>query len=97
MVKKILKETNGRLIGVDNDKPILESRMYEVEYHDGYVAEIAANAFADNLFTQVYQEGNIFLPIDSIINTRTEGTKKLNQDAFVINNSGTKQRKNTIK
>ena len=58
---------------------------------------MAANVIDENLFTQVDQEGNIFLPIDSIINTRTEGTKTLNQDAFVINNSGTKQRKNTIK
>ena len=86
MVKKILKDTNRRLIGVDNDKPILDSRIYEVEYHDGYVAEIAANAFADNLFTQFYQEGNIFVLIKSTINTITDGTQTLQKDAFVITN-----------
>ena len=30
-VKKILKDANVRTIGVANDNPILDSRMYEVE------------------------------------------------------------------
>ena len=80
-----------------NDKPIMESRMYEVEYSYGYVAAMAANLIDDNLFTQVDQEGNIFVLIEYITNTRTNGTQKLNQDAFVITKSGTKQRKNTTK
>ena len=29
-VKKILKDANGRPIGVANENPILDSRMYEV-------------------------------------------------------------------
>ena len=92
-VKKILKDTNGRQIGVANDNPILDSRMYEVEYRDGYVATMEANVIAENLFTQVDQEGNIFLLIESIIDTRTSNTKTLQQYAFVITKSGTKQRK----
>ena len=35
-VKNILKGANGRPIGVANDKPILDSRIYEVEYLNGY-------------------------------------------------------------
>ena len=30
-VKKILQDANGRTIGVANDNPILDSRIYEVE------------------------------------------------------------------
>ena len=50
-VKKRPKETNGRPIGVANDNPILDSRMYEVEYRNGYVAEMAANLIDEKLFT----------------------------------------------
>ena len=89
-VEKRLRDTNGRPIGVDNDNPILYSRIYEVEYCDGYVATMAANVITENLFAQVYQEGNIFVLIDSIINTRTDGTQTLQQDVFVITKSGTK-------
>ena len=96
-VKNKLKDSNGRQIGVANDNPILDSRMYEVEYRYGYVAAMAANAIAGNLFAQVDQEGNTCVLIESIINTRTNGIQTLQQDAFVITKIGTKQRKNTIK
>ena len=42
-VKKILKNVNRRPIEVANDKPILDSRLYEVEYRDGYIVAMAAN------------------------------------------------------
>ena len=89
-VKKKLKDANGRPMGVANNNPILDSRMYEVGYRDGYVAEMAANVIFENLFTQVNQEGNRFVLIESIIDTRTDGTQKLQQDAFIITKSGTK-------
>ena len=80
-----------------NDNIILESRIYEVEYCDGYVVSMAANIIAENIFTQVDQEGNTCVLIDSIINTRTYGTQTLQQDAFVITKSGNKRIKNTTK
>ena len=52
-VKKILKNANKRPICMANENPILDSRMYEVEYHDGYVAAMAANVIAENLFAQM--------------------------------------------
>ena len=96
-VKKRLKDANWRPIGVANENPILDSRIYEVKYSDGYISAIAANLIAENLLAQVYQEGNIFILIDSVIDTRTDGTQTIQQDAFVITNSGNKQKKNTIK
>ena len=96
-VKKRLKDANGRPIGVANENPIMDSIMYEVKYRDGYVAAMASNVIAENLFSQVNQEVNIFLIVDSIIDTRTNGTQILQQDAFVITKSGNKRRKNTTK
>ena len=82
---------------MDNNNPILYLRMYKFEYCGGYVAKMSANVNAEKLFAQVYQEGNIFVLVESIVDTRTDGTQTLQQDAFVITKSGTKQRKNTTK
>ena len=92
-LKKRLKDANGIPIGVAIENLILDSRMYEVEYCDGYVAAMAANIIDENLFTKVDQEGNRFVLINSIINTRTDGMQTLHKDVFIITNSGTKQRK----
>ena len=96
-MKKRLNYSNRIPIGVANDNPILDSIIYEVEYLNGYVVTMAANVISKNLFAQVYQEGNIFVLVESIVDTRTDGTQTLQQDAFVITNSGTKQIKMQLK
>ena len=72
-----------------NDNPILELIIYEVEYCNGYIVAIAANVIAEKLFTQVDQEGNRFVLIDSIIDTRTDSMQKLQKYVFIITTSGT--------
>ena len=57
-VKKWLKDNQGRPIGIASDNPILDTRMYEVEYQDSHTAALAANIIAENLFAQVDEEGN---------------------------------------
>ena len=56
-VKKRLKEKDGRPIGIAADNPILDTRMYEVEYYDGYKTAMTANAIVSNLFSQIDQDG----------------------------------------
>ena len=57
-VTKRLKDANGIPIGTADDNPLLDTRMYEVEYLDGEHASLSANHIAENLFTQVDDEGN---------------------------------------
>ena len=45
-MKKRLKDANGIPTRVANENPILDSRMYGVEYRDGYLAAMAANVIA---------------------------------------------------
>jgi hypothetical protein len=52
------RDANGNPIGVSNKNPILDTRMYEVEFDDGSVQEYAANLIADNVYAQVDDEGN---------------------------------------
>ena len=50
-VTKRLRDKNGLPIGTANDNPILNTRLYEVEFLDGYKASLAANTIAENLFS----------------------------------------------
>ena len=43
-VKKCLRDKDGLPIGIAHNNSILDTRMYKVEYIDGYKASLAANA-----------------------------------------------------
>ena len=55
-IKKRLKGEDGRPIGHSHHNPFLNTRRYEVEI-DGIPHEYAANAIAENLYSQVDTEG----------------------------------------
>ena len=94
-VTKRLRDANGIPIGVAHDNPILDTRMYEVEYPDGTKVALAANYIAENLFAQVDDDGNRQVLMDEIIGHRTNGKEVKQQDAFVTTNTGTKRRRQT--
>ena len=55
-----LKYKDGRPIGTAADNPILDTRIYKVEYYDGYKKAMTANAIVSNLFTKSTKMNNIF-------------------------------------
>ena len=68
-VTKRLRDADGIPIGTANENPILDSRMYEVEYQDGTKASLAANYIAENLFMLVDPEGNRHVLLDELIDS----------------------------
>ena len=96
-VTKRLRDANGIPIGTADDNPILDSRVYEVEFADGYKASLTANAIAENLFSQVDDEGNRFVMLDSIVDHRVNGEELQKDHAFIISSNGGKRRKETTK
>ena len=69
--------------------------MYEVEYQDGTKASLVANYIAENLFTQVDQEGNRHVLLDELIDYRVKGRDVKLQDAFITTGTGTRRRHET--
>ena len=82
-VNKRLKDANGIPIGTADDNPLLDTRMYEVEYLDGDRASLSANYIAESLFAQVNNEGIQQVLMQEIINYRTNGQEVKQQDAFI--------------
>ena len=57
-VTKRLRDANGLPISTAHENPIMDTHMYEVEYQDEYKASLAANVIAQNMFSQVDEEGH---------------------------------------
>ena len=47
---KLLRDANGIPIGRHHENPMLDTRVYEVEYLDGHIASLAAITIAANIF-----------------------------------------------
>ena len=84
-VTKRLRDANRLLIGTENDNPILDTRMYEVEYADGHKASMAANAIAQNMFAQVDEDGNRHVLFDEITDHRSDELAVKQADVFITN------------
>ena len=96
-VTKRLRDANGKPIGRAHDNPILDTRLYEVEYLDGHKASLTANTIAENLFSQVDDEGNRHVLFDAILDHRVDGSELKDEDAFIISSNGCKRRRHTTK
>ena len=94
-VTKRLRDANGIPIGTADDNPILDTRMYKVEFMDGTKQSLSANYIAENMFAQVDQDGNRQVLLDEIIDYRTTGNEVKQQDAFITTRTGTKRRRET--
>ena len=65
-----MKDHRGNPIGTANNKPILDTRMYEVEYADGHKQALSANVIVENVFASVDKEGHRHLLLDQILDHR---------------------------
>ena len=94
-VKKRIKDNDGNPVGVANENPILDTRMFEVEFLDGHTAAMSANAITENMFAQVDSEGNRLLLMQEISDHRFTADAVNEKDMFVILDNGKRSRKKT--
>jgi hypothetical protein len=57
-IKGRKRDTNGNLIGQENSNPILDTRIFHVEFPDGHLEEYATNIIAEALYSQLDENGN---------------------------------------
>ena len=96
-VTKRLKDANGIPIGTTDDNPLLDTRMYEVEYLDGERTSLSTNHIAETIFAQADDEGNRQVLMKEIIDYRTNGQEVRHQGVFITTKTGTKRRRETTK
>ncbi len=56
-IKRRKRDAAGNLIGEAHSNPILDTRVYQLEFLDGRIEEYSMNTIAENLYAQVDSEG----------------------------------------
>jgi hypothetical protein len=71
-VKRQKIDSFGNAVGTSNSNPILDTRLYTVEFADGE-AKYSANVIAENMWAQCDIHGNQYQLLDAIIDHKSDG------------------------
>ncbi len=85
----------GELVGKSNINPLLDTAVYDVEFDDGHIQSYSANIIAENLYSQVDEEGRHHLVLGEIIDHKSDATAVPDSDQYVTVNGTQKIRKTT--
>ncbi|KAI2495882.1 Reverse transcriptase (RNA-dependent DNA polymerase) [Fragilaria crotonensis] len=94
-VTKRLRDAEGRPIGMANINPLLDTREYSVEFRDGRTESLSGNLVAQNLDSQIDDEGARHVLLDEIIDHRRSDSAIDKADAIVTMKNGVKRRRRT--
>ena len=70
-IKKVIgrkRDSDGNAVGRMNDKPILDTHEYRVEFDDGEVSELTSNVIADSIYSACSDSVNEYPMMESILN-----------------------------
>ena len=91
-VKRRAIDVDGNPVGVCNDNPLLDTRLYEIEYLDGTMKYVSANIIAENLLAQVDDEGHRQLLLSEIIDNRISDDAIRGKDGYITSSNGARRR-----
>jgi hypothetical protein len=78
-----VKDASGNPVGVSHANPLQDTRVYEVKFPDGTMAEYGANLIATAMFAQVDYEGRSYNIMDEIVDHRKSGEAMPEDEEFV--------------
>jgi hypothetical protein len=78
---------DGNFIGRAHKNPLLDSRVYEIEFLDSEHQEVSYNLLAEHLLSQVDEEGNQFQLFKEIVDHRKDPKLTVEKDdQFYVQN-----------
>ena len=77
-------DANGNPIGRSNQNPILNTRLYEVEFLGGEMSELAANIISESMYVQCDLDGNEYLLLEAFIDHRKNGSALSVDDQMIV-------------
>jgi hypothetical protein len=90
-------DANGNPIGIANRNPLLDSRVFEVQFQDGHIEEYAANTIAENLYSQVDDDGYHHRLFDQLIDHRKTADAMSIEDMYTTSHNGNRSKNRTTK
>ena len=61
------RDAKGNVMGRSHTNPILDTRMYQVQFAGGKVRVLTANAIAESIYAQCDSEENEYLLLEALI------------------------------
>ena len=90
------RDADGNPIGLRHANPLLDTRQYEVEFADGATDVFTANLIAENLYSQVDEEGNSYSIMSEITDHKSDGSAVHRADGMgVLIDGSTRPRRTT--
>ena len=90
-------DAEGNPIGKESLNLITDTRLYQVEFADGTRETVPANVIAENLLSQIDQEGHQQLLLDEIISHRRLVDTIPKSEGTFISSSGATRKKQTTR
>jgi len=91
------RDIHGNPVSRGHNNPILDTRIYQVEFSDEHVKEFTANTIAECLYSQVDNEGKQYLLIEEIIDWEKDETALEEENKFQVSHNGNIHPRRTTK
>ena len=88
-------DQDGKPSGQAHSNPLLDTREYEVDFPDGTTNTYTANLIAQNIYSQVDQEGRSYAILNEIVDHRKDGRAISADDGYFTCQNGRKLPKRT--
>ena len=88
-------DARGDPIGNAKTNPILDSRMYRVEFEDGDVCELNANVIAKSMYASCNADGNEYILFDYFINHKSNRKAMTKDSQRIVHNGRNSLRRST--
>ena len=88
-------DDDGKPLGLRHLNPILDSCLYEIEFPDGSTDVVAANLIAENLYSQIDNEGHSHTIMKEIVDHQKSVWAVPKKDGYHVSHSGFKTPKYT--
>ena len=85
------RDANGNSVGQAHSNPILDTCEYEAEFTDGSREIYMANLIAENMYSQVDEEGQQYTLLNEIIDHKSDGKALSKDDGFYLDCYGKQQ------
>lgn len=94
-VTRRTRDTDGNLIGTESEHSILDTRQYDVKFHDGTIKPFTANVLAEHMIAQCDPMGNQYQLLEDIVGHKTDGTELKEDDMYITHGSNRHFKKTT--
>jgi hypothetical protein len=80
-------DRDGNPIVIGHSNPLMDTRIYDVQFPDGHTEEFAANTIADNIYSQANAEGNQHLLLKEMTDHKRDGSAIVADDKWIQHGS----------